>query len=78
MNKRKNKQFNKAGQKQLTNMEQRLMLIMYKDSLKVEKRNTGRFQELLAKEVMTTSRLQKRLNSARSKTKKPENEAIMN
>jgi hypothetical protein len=51
--------------------EQRLHLILYKDALKVEKRKTTRYQELLAGEVETTSKLQKRLSRAKDQSKKP-------
>jgi uncharacterized protein (DUF1778 family) len=52
-------------------VEQRLHLILYKDALKVEKRKTTRYQELLADEVETTSKLKKRMNRAKDQSKKP-------
>ena len=62
-NKRKAKQFTKAGQMEMTLKQRRLHIILYQDTLKVERKKCSRYQELLDEQVTANAKLQKERRS---------------
>ena len=53
------KQFSKAGQLEMTLQQRSLHILLYQDSLKIEKNKSYRYQELLEEQVTVNAKLQK-------------------